>query len=197
MKKTIVLSAVVAMLVLAVAAVPVDAKVKVSNKNTGAKSTNKNYVDVTNTTKTDVDQNAWIFNGVLAGSNSGKNKANGNTGGGTVSAGKATTTVTLTNEANKDTDVTVTGCGCDTDVTAVNKDTGFDSYNKNDVDVTNKTTTNVSNDAHVGNLVGAFSNSGGNSANWNTGSGSVTTEEAKTTVTITNKVNEGTDVVVN
>src|SRR3989344_349012 len=192
MRKTIVLSAVVAILVLAVAAVPVDAKVKVSNKNTGAKSTNKNYVDVTNTTKTDVDQDAWIFNGVLAVSNSGKNKANGNTGGGTVEAGKATTDVTLTNEANKDTNVTVTECGCETDVTATNKDTGFDSYNKNDVDVTNKTVTNVSNSAHVMNLVGAVSNSGGNSANWNTGEGSVTTGEAKSTVTITNNLNEGT-----
>lgn len=131
-----------------------------------------------------------VENVVTAKSNTGGNKANGNTGAGNVEvvSGNATTDVTITNIGGDNT-ATVNDCGCpDEDVNVKIKDNGRNSVNGV---VLSKTTNSIFLQGGVmlvGNSVTAKAKTGKNKANNNTGKGtkSVTSKNAKTTVNVRN-----------
>jgi len=131
-----------------------------------------------------------VENVVTAKSNTGGNKANGNTGAGNVEvvSGNATTDVTIANIGGDNT-ATVNDCGCpDEDVNVKIKDNGRNSVNGV---VLSKTTNSIFLQGGVmlvGNSVTAKAKTGKNKANNNTGKGtkSVTSKNAKTTVNVRN-----------
>lgn len=137
-----------------------------------------NTAVVTNTSNCNVIQGNIAVVGTLAKSKArtGRNSANGNTGTGTVTvkSGKATSTTTVSTTTGNNTISSQSCCGCTDPLTTVEiKKNGNGSSNS--AVVTNSDTKNVVqfNGALV--LTGAFSSAstGGNTANGNTGSGSV------------------------
>ncbi len=182
--------------VMFVAVTPVSAATA-SNDNTGYKSTNIAVAVESQVTTVDVNNNATVNNNVVTIANTGLNKANGNTGDGTVTTGTATATSTVSTNANNGTMVNVP-CGCEGNgtVTAQNSNTGAKSFNKSISLSLKKTTVDVRQNARVTNNVITGSNSGGNKASWNTGSGSVKTGGATATSDVTSDVNKDTNVTL-
>jgi len=120
-------------------------------------------------------------------SNTGGNSANGNTGGSVdTDTGDADTTVNVTVRGNSNT-ITPSECGCDDGNTNVTiKKNGRRSRNTVKMKKFNFSRTNQSNTTFVGTGVLTVSNTGGNTANWNTGSGVKTdTGNVDNSVTVT------------
>jgi hypothetical protein len=162
-------------------------------RGNGADSVNK--IKTVNKKKTQVSQvnETLVVNGVLVAQNTGKNKANKNTGAGdkTVSSGDATATVTNTTTTGGNM-AEVNGCGCpDDDGDNTIRGNGADSYNKITVVSKNKTEVSQTNSTAVVNLVGVLQNTGGNSASKNTGGGDVDATSGDADATVTNEVTTG------
>lgn len=75
---------------------------------------------------------------------------------------------------------------------ASNENTGADSINSATTSTTNSTTVSNENTAKVTNNVSSDANTGGNTASYNTGSGSVKTGDASTSVSVSTTVNTNT-----
>lgn len=165
-----------------------DVDIEASNHQTGSDSENDNTVDVTQDIEVDVTNSAEVSNAVESAAATGDNESNDNTGGGSVDTGNAETDTEIANAVNAG------GSGYavtlpDVDVEASNDTTGSDSDNTNDVDVSNTASVEVSNSADISNEVGSSADSGGNSANENTGGGEVQTGNASVGISISNTVN--------
>ena len=167
-----------------------DAEIDALNDTTGPglTSTNTSIARVTN----DVDvlnrNYAYVDNLGVAVANTGINSTSYNTGAGEVTTGEANADTVIDNEVNVNlTDVEI-DMG-DAEISASNDTTGPNSGNTaiatvvNDVDVTNR------NDAKVYNDGVSISNTGFNSADYNTGAGTVDSGDAEATTTVTNDVN--------
>ena len=147
----------------------------------------KNTVELTgsNSDKLVQKNSTTVVTSIVAKSNTGGNKANGNTNGDvTISTGDATTEVAVMVGGGSN-DATLPDCGCtpeDLDVTISGN--GKDSDNKVKKSDTNTKTTKQKNKASVTTAVTAKAKTGKNKANNNTGPGivDVTTGESNTSV---------------
>jgi hypothetical protein len=185
-----------------------------TNSQTGSGSTNELDIDVTNMETTTLRNTADAENNVAIDAITGQNEATQNTGGAAVTTGdvEATTnTVTLANmnvvDGNlglvivnafnrwlayllgSDGSWTPIGHSYSTVITAENRQTGADSTNTVDVDVTNTAETTIENDASITNTLEIAAITGQNTANQNTGNASVTTGDARVSANIVNVVN--------
>lgn len=166
-------------------------------KNNGADSINKVKIKVKNKKVVNQTNETLVVNGVLVAQNTGGNEANKNTGDGDVSVDSGNADATVTNKTTTGGNAaTLTGCGCpagDEDNTIQGNGTG----SKNKIKTVNKNKTEVtqSNSTAVINLVGVLQNTGGNSANQNTGAGDVTVDSGDADATVTNTTTTGTNVL--
>jgi hypothetical protein len=163
-------------------------EVDATNQDTGCNSYNKAIAGVKNEVEVKNINDAYVENWAFAVANTGFNSANGNSGSGTVITGEALAEVGIINGVNyNETDVIINMA--DADLNASNNTTGCHSKNyttvvvDNDVDVVNR------NYAEVDNLGIAVANTGINSADCNTGIGTVTTGEADAETVIDNEIN--------
>ncbi|KKR31702.1 MAG: hypothetical protein UT63_C0063G0015 [Candidatus Gottesmanbacteria bacterium GW2011_GWC2_39_8] len=165
-----------------------------TNSTTGPLSSN--YTDISNTSKVKVENvsDAHIKNDVTVVSNTGHNSASMNTLGGTVVSGNANVNATLNNTANVNT-TSVTGGPQGSGVTAANLITGPLSDNRANVENKNKVEVENDNTLWLDNKVDALSDTGYNTADTNTGPGSVRSGNASTTLSVVNRGNDSaTDV---
>lgn len=177
--------------ILAAAAIPVIATSgnDCTNDTTGPFSTN--YCDITNSSNVTVNNvnDLNVVNYVDAYSGTGNNSASYNTLGGSVHSGNASTNVTLNTVGNiNTTNVSVGGDGGGN--TGTNFITG--PFSGNRITLNNSTDVYVenSNTAQVYNRVDAWSETGNNSADFNTGPGSVVSGNADTWVGVNTHVND-------
>ena len=135
----------------------------------GAKSTNEANVGVSNTTYVDQDNYAKIKNNVDVDADTGKNDANGNTGGSvSITTGNADTTVAVSNTANKNVATVGNGSGGGT-LSVVISGNGYKSTNTANVGVSASTLVFQNNSAKITNDVDVDADTGKNDANKNTG----------------------------
>src|SRR3990170_2829791 len=135
----------------------------------GAKSTNEANVGVSNTTYVDQDNYAKIKNNVDVDADTGKNDANGNTGGSvSITTGNADTTVAVSNTANKNVATVGNGSGGGT-LSVVISGNGYKSTNTANVGVSANTLVFQNNSAKITNDVDVDADTGKNDANKNTG----------------------------
>lgn len=188
--------------------------VEASNESTGSDSTNTVEVDLTRTDTTALTNEAEIENTVIVNAVTGQNVATQNTGAAAVTTGDVhvtTNTVTLANVNVVDGNLgliivnalnrwlgflvgsdgrwTPVDHEYSTLVEAGNSATGEGSTNTAAVDVTEETTTDVTNAATVSNELTIEAITGQNSALQNTGNASVNTGDARVNATVVNVVN--------
>jgi hypothetical protein len=167
-----------------------DMDLSASNEKTGADSGNKAKVEVNQITTLFQDNLSDIDNIVGAQLNTGYNKANKNTGEGSVDTGDIGATVVVENATNENWAVLGGGMGGDgLSLSAGNDTTGADSYNKAKVEAFLDTLITQSNEADVDNLVELQANTGFNKANKNTGEGDVETGDINVGVGLSNLLN--------
>lgn len=162
----------------------------------GSDSNNDVNVEVEHSTSVVQSNNADVTNEVNAKSNTGDNKAKGNTGGEvSVETGDATNNVSVTNTLNSNA-ANVDCCSNAGDVTLEIKDNGSDSDNDIDYDSDSgsKESSNVyvrqSNYSDVTNKVYTDAKTGDNDVDDNTGGNvSVETGDASATVTLSTTAN--------
>jgi hypothetical protein len=160
----------------------------VGNDHTGANSDNNTSVSLRNHASVTNNNDADIWNHIQGWSKSGGNKADRNTGDGSVSTGAASGTVTITNSANSNT-ASVSAPSDMDNVSVTNSTTGADSHNDAWVKVRNSVEVVNNNDGDVHNRLTLSSNSGENKATENTGDGSVDAGSASLTLTVSNTLN--------
>ena len=164
-----------------------------SNSNTGADSTNNSSVSVDNDTTISSTNNATINNNLSVAANTGSNSASQNTGDGTVSSGDITGSISVTNSGNFNGDfdsLIALNCGSNNcNFSASNSHTGADSTNNSSVNVRGDFDITLINEAEVDNNIGADLNTGGNSADENTGDGSVSSGDIDFSIDIVNDLN--------
>lgn len=174
------------------------AKTHVQIKNTGHWSYNSAHVK--NINKTRVEQSNFNVVANLTGvlQNTGLNSANGNTGDGNVSAdsGSATSNVTTRTTTNGN-EAAKPACNkCDNDNTKVTiKNTGAGSDNTVSVKNINKHVVSQSNTSIVLNGTLVAQNTGGNSANGNTGDGNVDADSGNASSTVSYTTTTGGNVL--
>ena len=165
-----------------------------SNSDTGSDSTNTSSTSTTNNTDAQIDNDASIGNTVNLDSVTGDNEADKNTGNGTVESGSAAAIADLTNTANT---VSINTAGCSdcngvvslADLTATNSQTGAGSENDSNSSLENNTNVDVGNNLDLQNDAWLDSNSGDNSADKNTGDGTVVSGDADIVFTLINAGN--------
>ncbi|HEX7455884.1 MAG TPA: hypothetical protein VF303_00235 [Candidatus Nanoarchaeia archaeon] len=164
-----------------------------TNSNTGADSTNNATVSIQNNTTINSSNSANISNNISVWASTGNNSADKNTGDGSVHTGNITGSVSVTNTGNEnglfDSQIDL-NCTGNCSFNASNSNTGAGSSNNSSISVTNDVGITVVNEADVENNVGADLNTGGNSADKNTGDGSVYTGDIDFSVEIVNDLNK-------
>jgi hypothetical protein len=163
----------------------------VANVNTGANSTNNAKVDISNNSRIDIRNDADIYNDVNIQAMTGGNSASGNTGNGSVVSGSIAGHIAISNNVNS---VVISGssgnAGISNSYTVKNQNTGAGSINDPTVKIDNDNTVKVDNDANIDNQVAANLSTGNNSANKNTGNGSVKSGDIDFAVNINNLANQ-------
>ena len=166
-----------------------------SNSNTGADSDNDATVTINNVVDINSQNNANIYNTITINANTGNNSADKNTGDGSVNTGDINGSVNISNDINGNT-LNSVGINCgglcnyNFDISTSNSNTGANSDNDASVDVNNDIDITQNNDLNINNNVNADLNTGGNSADKNTGDGSVKTGDINFGVNINNQGNE-------
>lgn len=165
--------------------------VKVNISGNGYDSTNKVYLDSTNTTAVVQANEANVENNVEAKASTGKNDANKNTGGDvSVMTGNAKSNVAVSTTANANMATLGGGHGEGGDIEAIIEGNGADSYNKIDMDLARELLLDQGNLANVANNVYAGAYTGWNDANKNTGGEvEILTGDAENNVEVDNNVN--------
>lgn len=177
--------------------------VDAANNQTGAGSTNAAHVDVTNTDTTSINNDASVTNTLNLAAITGQNTANQNTGNASIRTGDAHVNATVVNVVNTNVirggffvtvinvfgnwlgnlvwggqSLAANGGGGSLGIQAQNENTGADSSNTIDVDVTNNSTVTVDNDADIENNLVVNADTGHNEASRNTGLGFIDTGDA-------------------
>ncbi len=182
------------------------------NNQTGADSNNQADTTVNSDTIIENNQNANLDTGVIAIADSGHNSADKNTGNGEVITGDANVGLTVVNVANTDItgvqtseydvyddhrgDIVIGGDATGNGNQASNQQTGADSNNQVAADNNTALTIVNNNDATVANDLVVDATTGHNSADKNTGDGSVTTGDVNVITNAVNLVNSTADVLV-
>lgn len=167
-----------------------DTTVKVARNGHG--SNNTVNLDSDNNVRVDQDNDASIHNDVDSTANTGRNRANDNTGGDVrVTTGDASTTTAVSNAANYNSAV-VGGNGGNggNGVSAIVAGNGSFSDNSVKLDLDNDVRVDQDNDAHFSNDIDSDATTGGNRASRNTGGDvRVDTGDATSDVAVDNMAN--------
>ena len=165
-----------------------DLNVKISGN--GAKSDNDANVRVANRTWVDQNNYAKIKNDVDVDSDTGKNDANGNTGGSvSITTGNSSSDVAVSNTANKNVATVGNGSGGGT-LSVVISGNGWNSDNTANVAVRSQTGVRQYNTARITNDVDVDADTGKNDANHNTGGDvEISTGNADADVDVSNLAN--------
>ena len=140
-------------------------EIVVSDNGSGSES----EVQLTQDTETNVTQTneANVANDVDVSANTGDNEASDNTGGNVaIETGDVTENISVDNSVNSS--VVETGC-CPQEVTATISGNGADSENEIDLEIENETQISINQLAYITNNIQGTANTGGNTANDNTG----------------------------
>ncbi len=145
------------------------------NDTTGFDSTNKIKAKLNDERLVTVNNDANVSTAFGGGANTGKNEANMNTLGGMIVTGDIAANAEIGNIINKVILALAAGGQLDPAVEAVlrNHLTGMLSENSNDVAATYNLLADILNKGVVDNLVDLLLNTGGNTANDNTGGGAI------------------------
>lgn len=197
---------------------PQNSGIQVSNRSTGPASNNIAGVNITNTTDITNINSADIQNNLNIEAISGENETQFNTGHGYVEAGDVKGTNNLINFANANINVgnwlvsvinifgdwegnlvfnnSSSNSNSDSSGTdgsnSGNTNTGTNSDNNSSTNTNNNTNASSTNNSNVNNNADATSLTGENNANYNTGSGIVSTGGATTDSSINNNINQNT-----
>ena len=164
------------------------ADIEAANQTTGAGSENNVEVELKSENIIDIDNDADIYNRININASTGGNSADKNTGDGSVKTGDANVNVDVTNIANK-TSLSLGNGSQSFDVKAQNKTTGAYSENEVEFKLENENKIDVDNDADIDNRIDIESETGENSADKNTGDGSVKTGDASVNLDLSNVAN--------
>ena len=179
-----------------------------SNSNTGADSDNTSNSTVSNDNNLDINNNADIDNLVMFDADSGGNSTSYNTGSGTIDAGDAELILTAINAANN-VNVGLSVFNVFDDQTgdiiidfddiastaytgllgSSNDTTGANSTNTASTDVDNTNTILIDNNGNIINNYYLDADTGGNTADKNTGDGTITTGDANVVFNLINFLN--------
>jgi hypothetical protein len=158
----------------------VSVDVDAENATTGAKSTNKNTVEVASNHYAKVRNEADIDNKVKVSANTGYNTQSKNTKGGDMETGSVEVSTDIHNAANNGSGLSgASSSALDVSADLSNDTTGADSTNKNTVAVAQNMHVDVKNTADVENKLSVEANTGGNEQNKNTEGGSTTTGDVR------------------
>lgn len=181
-----------------------------TNSNTGAGSENSSDTSVNNDSNLDIDNDADFNNLVMFDANSGDNSASYNTGNGTIETGDAEIILTAINAANnvnvgyevfnvfddQTGDIVINFDDISSGspyvlggIDSSNDITGSDSDNSASTDVNNSNTILIDNNGNIVNNYYLDANTGDNSADKNTGDGSITTGDANVVFNLINFLN--------
>lgn len=155
----------------------------------------KNLIKINKSQGSSTSQNNFssVKNYVSVGVNTGGNKANQNTGDGSVTSGAASVGVVIGNSGNTNT-APASNCGCEPDDTeATIEDTGALSFNKVKVSSSSWNSQTQKNKSWIVNSAAIDAQTGNNKANQNTGNGTVTSSDAEVVVQVANE--GGTNVL--
>lgn len=172
---------------LAAAAGSQQVQVDAANQNTGSGSENTIDVDVDRSKETDIDNNAKLATTLNANIDTGTNKANKNTLGGSVKTGNGVLALHSRALAN------LTGIALDPvlglTISGLNEKTGFDSKNKISAEINDERIISIDNFADIDTIFTSLVNTGNNQANQNTVGGNILTGNIDANVGIHNLVN--------
>lgn len=157
------------------------------NETTGPESENEAKVEVENEVDVTQENNASVSNNVGIDADTGHNKAEKNTGDGSVQTGDVDVEVSVVNDLNENV-LEIDGLGSG-DPSAVNDTTGPESENEAKVEIENDIEVLQENNLSVSNNVEVDADTGHNKANKNTGDGSVDTGDVEVDVVIENSGN--------
>jgi hypothetical protein len=168
-----------------------DVNADFSNSDTGPWSSNDNKLDVKNTVKVKVRNDADISNKADINANTGKNNTYGNTNADGGTTGNISVGIDAVNNANNGSGANIGGLGGGGDVNASanNSDTGPNSENKNTVKVKNSVDVNVRNEADITNKFNVDANTGKNTTSHNTNAGNNGTGDAAINIQVQNTAN--------
>ena len=159
-----------------------------SNDTTGYNSENNSSNETNNSTNIENNNTADVDNNVSASSSTGLNSASYNTGSGVVATGEASTDLSISNEVNTNAiEVNNSGGGVSGD--ASNGTTGANSENGASNETGNNTTIINNNDIVADSDIDVSTSTGNNTADYNTGSGTIDTGDAETIVDLVNQFN--------
>ncbi|MEK9156133.1 MAG: hypothetical protein AAB360_02410 [Patescibacteria group bacterium] len=162
-----------------------------SNDTTGYNSENKNIWDLDFKTDIDVENKADVDNIIDQWLNTGKNLLDCNTDAGSLTTGDITGTFDVVNELNVGgVSFDGYGYGGDPEITLSNYLTGYNSVNKNLVDVDSDLDVDIDNHAYVDNDIDFDLNTGKNDVTKNTVGGDVETGSIDVAIVVENVVNQ-------
>lgn len=160
-----------------------------TNSTTGAESLNLAMAKKEQSVQVENYNQAGIENDIRAFSNTGMNKSGGNTGSAGIATGDAVNAVNVANGPININETNVEAGGGSGDVSAVNETTGAYSENLAIAKTETLIEAENSNNADIENNVSVASNTGYNSADFNTGTAGVSTGSASSTANVSNGVN--------
>jgi hypothetical protein len=158
------------------------------NSQTGSDSENTIEVDVHRSHETHIDNMATISTLLNADIDTGSNRANKNTGGGTIATGNGALALHGQNIANV-TAAFLDG-GMSLEVTGANDTTGYNSQNAIRATVNDERVFAITNLAHIATFLPALINTGNNEARWNTLGGLIDTGDAAAHAALRSLVNQ-------
>jgi hypothetical protein len=164
-----------------------------SNDHTGSNSDNN--IDLNHSTNVDVtnSNDLSVKNNVTQSTNTGYNRANDNTGDGSVHSGDASNELDVRTTGNRNT--TTLDLMSGDPVHLSNSFTGSHSDNDIDADISMDIDIDNDNDAHVYNDIDQTSNTGHNRASDNTGDGSVDSGDAENVLGVVTSLNRNDTTV--
>jgi hypothetical protein len=160
------------------------------NRLTGANSRNNNDTMIRRLITRVLTERNLVINRVDGEVNTGLNSANDNTDGSGVKTGDADFGGTLVNETSSAL-WPIIDLSHHLGVGGGNKVTGFQSDNRNEVEVDVVTVVDIMSNTLFGNDIDGEANSGGNEANRNTIGGKVDTGDFRGDITLVNKAHHG------
>ena len=165
-----------------------DWDITVGNSHTGYNSKNEAEAEIKNELKVKNHNHTDIDNRLCAKLNTGHNSASSNTGNGSVGTGDISFSADWNNEVSNSWGI----WGLDFpggSLSASNSNTGANSENEAEAEIKNKIEIENKNHTDIDNKLYLNANTGENTANYNTGNGTVDTGNITGEVNISNTVN--------
>ncbi|KKR81159.1 MAG: Dentin sialophosphoprotein [Candidatus Daviesbacteria bacterium GW2011_GWA1_41_61] len=154
---------------------------------TGNGSDSDNQISISSDTNTTVEQsnNADIRSNVQQAADSGNNSASDNSGDASIQTGDINTTTEVSNQANVST-VDIACCSSNPTEATISGN-GSDSDNNIEINSSNQTNVSIDQRAEINNDIDVNANTGGNSANRNSGDVSIDSGDIEGRVEIRSK----------